>query len=114
MSGGDYGGSNIGGGSEVRDCTAIFDRTVLNSPQQKVIETLDKGVLLTLRIEKLASDRIAVVAVTPTGEIAGSITSAAVAKLKVCLESGFRFIAIVESIENGKCVVNIRPEGTDS
>lgn len=113
MSGGDYGGSSNGGGNEVRDCTAIFDRTVLNSPQQKVIETLHKGFLLALRIEKLTGDRIAVVAVTQSDEIAGSITSAAVAKLKVCLESGFKFIAIVESIENGKCVVNIRPEGTD-
>jgi hypothetical protein len=111
MSGGDYSGVGSGGAGENRDCTAIFDRTVLNSPQQEVLETLESGDVLTLRIEELGNGRMAVVAVTEDGDIAGSITSATVAKLKVCLESGFKFIAIVESIENGKCVVNIRPEG---
>ena len=110
MSGGDFGGGG-GGISRNHDCTAIFDRTVLNSPQQNVIILLKISEILTLRLEQLSGDRVAVVAVTRDDEIAGSITSAVVAKLKVCIENGFKFIAIVESIENGKCVVSIRPEG---
>jgi len=113
MSGGGGGGDPTGGGlppGEVGpelDCASLYDRTILNSPVPDVLSKLKKGGVLSLT---LSSPKGPLLAVTDGGETAGSITSSKMVQLILCIEQGFRFIAIIQDIVGGRCDVLIRPE----
>ncbi|RII26349.1 MAG: hypothetical protein CXR31_11705 [Geobacter sp.] len=108
MSGGDFSGGS-GAGDEVFDCASIFEKTILNSPKPDVLSKVKAGDVLTLELRQF-DGRKSLVAVTNNKEIAGSITSATLSKIKSCMDQGFSYIAIVESIEGGRCTVLLRPE----
>jgi len=108
MSGGDSSGG-YSGPDEVLDCASIFEKTILNSPKPDVLSKITAGDVLTLEL-KQDDGRKSLVAVTNNKEVAGSITSATLSKIKSCMDQGFSYIAIVESIEGGRCTVLLRPE----
>lgn len=108
MSGGDSSWDSSGS-DEVFDCASIFEKTILNSPKPDVISKIKVGDVLTLELKQF-DDRKSLVAVTNDQEVAGSITSATLSKIKSCMDQGFSYIAIVDSIEGGRCTVLLRPE----
>lgn len=89
------------------DCEALFLSTTLTSPDPEVLERLEVRKVLALRLE---GERGPLLAVTESGEVAGSITGIGLARLIACVTEGFSYVAIVESIEDGRCDVEIRPE----
>lgn len=108
MSGGDSSGSG-GGSGEVLDCASIFEKTILNSPKPDVLSKIKIGEVLILELLQFDGKK-SLVAVTKDNDVAGSITSATLSKIKNCMDQGFTYIAIVESIEGGRCTVLLRPE----
>ncbi len=111
MSGGDYSTpSRSGSTSYTSNCASLFDKTILNSPNPEVLVQLDKGAILPLVILTQEGRRL-LIALGPDGQPAGSITSAALAKIFSCIEDeGFSFVAEVIEINGGACSVYIRPE----
>lgn len=110
MSGGDSTGGTWGG-DEFLDCASIFEKCILNSPKEAVLAKLSSGDVLRIELVEFDSKK-SLVAMTTAGEIAGSITSASLAKIKKCMEKGTFYTGIVEDVEGGKCTIFIRPEAT--
>lgn len=100
---GEYGS---GGAVSAVPCANLFVQTVLTSPNPSVIGTLQVGDVLDLKVMPPGS----LVAVTNSGAIAGSIVSANLSQLIVCIQSGTQFIALVLSILGGACDVQVRPK----
>lgn len=82
-------------------------RTTISSPKAPVVETLKERDVL--RVEKLAATG-PVVLKTADGKEAGSITSGQLLRLMQCIDEGYRYVAIVKSIDKGKVEVEVRPE----
>lgn len=106
---GSGGGSSSPSGEE-HDCASIFEETVLNSPNPIVIAKLKPGDVLELQLRKRGKTFV-LLALYGT-EIAGSITSALLAKIIDCIDKGFQYVALVKSIRGGACTVQIRPKGS--
>lgn len=107
MSGGGGGGVPFGQVVDSRrDCTNIFERTILSSPVPEVLASLSVDDVLNL---ELRGDRGPLVAVAPDGRHAGSVTSASLADLIRCINEGHAYIALVLSLDRGRCEVEIRP-----
>lgn len=102
------GGSSTYVSDDVPSCDSIFEKTILNSPQAAVLAKLKKGDVLKILIHE-TDGRKSLVAVF-NGEIAGSITSASLSTIKNCMDQGYTYIAIVDSVDGGRCTVLIRPE----
>lgn len=88
------------------DCARLFLETILSSPNPAVIANLNEGERLPL---ELRGERGPVVAVAPDGQVAGSITAAALADLVECIQQGFDYVAVVLSVDGGACRVQVRP-----
>src|ERR1035437_6899779 len=89
----------------VTDCSSIIEHTILNSPDPKVLSKLKVNDQLQLEAK---TDRGPLVAIDSSGNIAGSITSGILAQLLDCIKKGYKFIAIIEEMDGGKCKVEIR------
>ncbi|BCS51772.1 hypothetical protein [Geobacter sp. SVR] len=109
MSGGDSTGGGGGSTGEVLDCSKLFERTVLNSPKAEILAKLEAGQVLKLILMQSDSKK-SLVAVTSEGEVAGSITTASLSQIKKCIDQGYGYIALVESVAGGRCSVLLRPE----
>jgi hypothetical protein len=111
MSGGDFSApSGSGSVSFESDCASLFEKTVLNSPDPIILAQLKKGDILSVEILPRGTKKV-LVALTANGKPAGSITSAALAKIISCIENEtFSFAAEVVDIHGGACTVFIRPE----
>ena len=111
MSGGDSGlgggQGDQGDGGPTVDCSSIFERTILSSPDPTVLGGLARGEILHLEAERPDGPLLAK---TPTGETAGSITSSHMLNILRCISEGWSFIATVRSVSGGACEVEIRPE----
>ena len=107
MSGGGGGG---GGGSSPRppDCGSLILRTHLNSPQPAVVRTLRARQVLQVQLQQSVG-RTIVVALTASGQVAGSITGAGLGMLIQCLRDGHDFVAVVENVAGGSVEVTVRP-----
>ncbi len=104
MSGGSsIGGGGGGGGGQVT-CETLIVRTALNSPTPEVLPQLREGAVLSIEVRGRS-----LVAVTASGEIAGSITSTMMAKILECIKQGYSYVALVKKISGGHCDVEIRP-----
>lgn len=111
MSGGDSTGGSWGPDEDVLDCASIFERCILNSPKEATLAKLSPGDVLSIELVQY-ENKTSLVAMTTAGEIAGSITSASLSKIKKCMESGTYYKGIVEDIDGGRCTILIRPEAT--
>lgn len=107
-SGGGSGGSSGGGGSGCvgNICSSLFERIILSSPVPEVIAKLKQGSVL--QIELIDQGRILVAIFH--GERAGSIISPKLIEFIECIQTGFEYIAIVDSIDGGQCQTTIRPK----
>lgn len=103
-------GNGNGGGpstpDDTVDCAKLFDKTVINSPDPKVIKSLKVGDVLSVTV----TGKRVIQVVTENGETAGSITSMRMLQFIECIEKGFAYVAIVKSLSGGRCEVEIRPE----
>lgn len=103
---GSTGGSGIGGGGAAgQHKCEIIEETALNSPDPVVIKTLRPGDLLALHLQGRA-----VIALTPDGKQAGSITFRRLADLLECMGQQWTYVAEVKRITGGMCQVYIRPD----
>jgi hypothetical protein len=93
-----------GGGS---DCAQLHVQTTLNSVDQSVVALLKKDDVLSVQAK---AKRGPLLAVTAGGSVAGSITSASLARLLDCIEKGFEYVAVVQSVKAGEVVVVVRPK----
>lgn len=106
--------SNSGGGSafggigsgDSFNCALVNIQTVLNSPDPAVLSELTPGTELMIELRGQS-----LVAVDRKGRIAGSVTPPELPKLIACLEDGYSYVAIVEKVAGGRCVVIIRVRG---
>ena len=102
------GGGGNGHTPDQPDCSTLTLTTHLNSPKPAVLKTLKKSTKLEIELQTHGGKPI-VVAKTPQGQIAGSITGAGLARLIGCLQQGFPFHAVVISIAGGGCEVSVQP-----
>ncbi|WP_133987064.1 hypothetical protein [Pseudodesulfovibrio indicus] len=93
----------VGGGDG--DCYDYYESTILNSPDPDVLENISESEILDIEF-----DGNTVYAVDDDGAYAGSITTGSLAVLIGCIEMGVDFIAIVEDLDGGRCVVTVQPE----
>ena len=113
MSGGGGGGSSRdnwrpgvqdeGVGEDKCDITEF---TILSSPNPVVVETLAIGVVLTIELQGDNPARL--VATTLNGDIAGTITSAAMPDIAECIREDFEYEAEVRSVNGGRVEVMVR------
>lgn len=100
--------SGSGGGGytpRVSDCGNLSFTTVLGSPKKTVLAVVRKGHILNLIIQQTPTK--VVVAVTNTGQTAGTITTMT-QKLIECIESGHSYEAEVIHVSGVQCSVNVR------
>ena len=110
------GGSNTGGtsgggtggtaGGQGNICSNLFERTILNSPVPQVVNKLKQGDLLQLETQ----DQGRILVASYQGEVAGSVTSPRLIDFIECIQSGYAYIATVDSVNGGQCHVTIRPK----
>lgn len=108
MSGSDSSSTGYGsGGGGSTECNALFEKTPLSSPVQAVISTLKVGDVLEVGLTKTGTQNILITLFE--GNIAGSITSSKALQFITCMESGQDYVAEVNEINGGRCIVTIRP-----
>lgn len=103
--GGGSGGG--GGGGDPTDPCDIHDVTNLNSPNQAVVRTLKVGDLLHVHLNPGPPRVLEVQDIS--GNVAGSITSAALPRLVQCIRQGRRYVAEVLTVRGGIVSVEVRP-----
>ncbi len=108
MSGEETTTGGSGGGQVNGGCADIFVQTTLASPVPEVIKKLKPNDVLRFQLQ---GERGPLLAITDQKEIAGSITSSYLARIIRCITEGYKFIAIVKSVNGGRCDIEIRPEG---
>lgn len=101
------GGSGGSGGTDRPNgddliCENIQFSTTLNSPQPDVIDALEVGDQLTI-----ATSGPSVVALSPSGDIAGSINWASNSRLIQCMEEGTEYVAQVLTKDGGHVRVRV-------
>ena len=89
------------------NCADIQERTPLNSVNPSTLAGLQKGDVLQVQAEGPTGP---LRAINDAGEAVGSITSAALARLLSCIQQGFEYVAIVQSIKGGQVIVIVRPK----
>jgi hypothetical protein len=89
------------------DCSRIFDKTILNSPDPEVLSSLAEQEILLVTAEAPEGPLLAV---TSDERIAGSITSQYMLDILRCIAEGRDFVAVVLSVSGGACHVEVRPE----
>ena len=98
-----------GPGNGDTDCTRIMEKTILNSPVPEVVSTLKTGDILNVLLRERS-----LVAVTEDNVVAGALTPPILPKIVECISEGYEYIAIVQSITGGRCIVEIRLMRVDS
>lgn len=105
-------GSGGGGGGGLPrnerpvDCEQLSIPTVLNSPVEKVVATLNKGVRLAV-VENKSAGFSRLEAETADGKIAGSLTPNELLDIIDCMHRGHKYVAVVTSDPAG-AVVKVR------
>ncbi|PJJ59406.1 hypothetical protein CLV45_0823 [Hymenobacter chitinivorans DSM 11115] len=105
--GGAGGGSGIGGGGEGGDtleepCDQISFRTTLANPNTAALSSVSPRDILTVK-----SNGTQPIVENDRGQICGVI-SRKPARLVQCIKQGYRFIAVVISVDGGACEVRVQ------
>lgn len=103
-----FGGGGFTGSDGYIDCGEIIEKTILNSPNPFVLSLLQPLDILEIFLEE--NNGSTRVLVKKNELIAGSVTFAKLAELILCIQSGTNYVAIIDQISGGRCVVQIRPE----
>lgn len=102
--GGSYGGDGGGVPDEGISCVNLRFRTSLNSPDAAVIGKLKPKDELTLAQKKADGPLLAI---TSSGDVAGSIAGRLLLQLLRCMESGHEYKAVVKKVTGGNVEVEI-------
>jgi len=113
MSGGSP-GSNYGGGNgdDTPSCETLVVRTFLSSPDPSVIRSLKVGDVLTVTLQQ-QSDVDMLLAVDSFGKVSGSLVPRYFAKFVSCIRDGTNYVAVVQDLNGGQVLVEIRPAAQD-
>ena len=96
---------SVEGGDKLScNCENICIVTILNSPQEDVLASLNIGDILCIKEE--AGKLLA----TKNGKIAGSLTPPEQAKVISCIGEGYEYIAEVIEKTGAACKVQIKPK----
>lgn len=107
MSGsGGTGGGGWGGGSSQTPCEVLAFETQLSSPKANVIQRIKIGDVLNIELENL--DVTSTIVVSWHGEVAGGLTTPDVLRLRECISSGYKYVAIVLLINQGQIKVRVK------
>lgn len=85
------------------DCMRIMEKTILNSPVPEVVSTLKTGDILKVSLRERS-----LVAVTENNAVAGALTPPLLPRIVECINEGYEYIAIVQTVSGGRCIVEIR------
>ena len=89
------------------ECATLAQQTVLNSPNQAVLQVLQKGDILDVVVRKTASGTVVVEALH-NGQVAGAITSSIIQRLAECVEQGHDYVAeVIDDVQGGVCRVHV-------
>ena len=92
---------------DIPACEIMVIRTRLVSPNPAVITKLKKGDQLDVAAKSATGPAL----VLYNGGIAGSIMDSRVLRLLECIEKGYDYIALVQSVSGGSCEVEVRIKG---
>ena len=91
-------------GNKDVSCEDLNIKTQLSSPQVEVVNELDIGDILELKLLSQAGPCLAIF----EGRVAGTIINKELRKIVDCMNAGRKFNATVRSIEGGKCSITIK------
>jgi hypothetical protein len=110
--GGATGAPGTGGAAINMDsCALLVARTRLESPNPPVVSTLKDGMVLSVRLRKLAgfNGSYTLEAITQDGQVAGTLHPPDLPKFVACIRESYSYVARVQSIHGGRVQVEIRP-----
>lgn len=84
-------------------CAALVINSTVNSPNAQVLSTLKVGDVLDVVLLPGGQSVI----VQHQGNVVGALTGAHIARLIDCMNSGFLYQAIVQTLNGGQCVVRV-------
>jgi len=90
------------------ECLKIYKGAKLASPKSDVLSQLKVGDKLELVVRTYKNDYVLVA--LAKGEVAGAIFSQYAPKITSCIQSGYRYVALITAIEGGDCSLEIRME----
>lgn len=88
----------------IPDCSNTIIRTQLFSPVPEVLKKLKTGYEIDIKLNKPTGPCVALY----KGEVVGTIITKDLIQLISCINSGFKFIAVVRSIDSGVCAITIK------
>ena len=100
------GGGGWAGEPGIENCSELSESTILNSPQRAVLETLQQGDRLGVRLNR--AGRGVIVEAFKDDQVAGTITSSIIQRLVECIGSGHKYVAEVLDVKGGACRVWVR------
>jgi hypothetical protein len=86
-------------------CEDLSIQTHLSSPNPDIIDRLNEGDILTIRLGGATGP---IELVTDEGKVVGSLVSSRQMKLIECINDGHQYIGEIREIEEGNCEVYIR------
>lgn len=89
------------------DCGSLFLQTQLSSPREEVLQGVQKGDVMKLKLMSMAGPCLAMY----NENIAGTIINKYIIQLIKCMNSGHEFIAEVREVEGGRCALTIKSPG---
>lgn len=110
--GGATGAAGAGGATaNIDSCALLIARTRLESPNPPVVSTLKEGMVLSVRLRKLAgfNGSFTLEAITHDGQVAGTLHPPNLPQFVVCIRESYSYIARIQSIHGGRVQVEIRP-----
>ena len=102
------GGGGGGRGEEQFNCLTLVERTYLNSAVPSVVAGLSVGVELEVSLRQQA-DTDVLLALDPSGTIAGSLTPSRLPRFLACIREGNHYVAVIQEMDGGRIRVEIRP-----
>ena len=98
-----------GGGSSPDICGSLDVETTLNSPVPAVVRELKRGQELAVEVQVSRTQVRTLVAKDHQGRVAGSLTPPSLMQIVDCIESGYRYVAVVlGDVDGGVVRVRIR------
>ena len=92
------------------DCLKIYKGAKLASPKSDVLSKLNVGDKLELAVRTYKNDYVLVA--LAGAEVAGAILSQYATKITSCIQSGYRYVAVITAIDGGDCSLEIRMESS--
>ena len=90
-------------------CASLNVETILNSPNRMVVQGLKQGQQLEVAKQTIKPEVIILVAKDEQGRVAGSLTPPNLITIISCIESGYKYVAVVlTDVSSGAVRVRIR------